>query len=95
MQLEIEEEQKRCEEFREQYLTTERQLNIIVLERQDFEAQKEKIDLQKQHIEIEINEQRNHKADLQNKNFQLVATKRVVENDLQLTKVAKCLKTYF
>jgi hypothetical protein len=49
--------------------------------------QRDALEQQKAKLDSDVNEQRSLKAETQNENLQLAATKRQVENDIQIAKV--------
>uniref|UniRef100_A0A183CGP0 Paramyosin n=1 Tax=Globodera pallida TaxID=36090 RepID=A0A183CGP0_GLOPA len=86
LQLQVEEEQRRREEQRENFLMSEKKLNIVLSERDELIVRKEQMEREKQHVEVEVQEERARKTELQMDNSQLSTARRQVENDLQLTK---------
>ena len=90
LQLHAEEEQRRREECRENYLNSERKLSIVLNENRDFEAQREILEQQKRKVELDVSEQRAQKSDNQTDHLQLTATRKSLENDLQLSKASFC-----
>ncbi|CAK5015482.1 unnamed protein product [Meloidogyne enterolobii] len=86
LQLQVEEEQRKREEQRENFLMSERKLNIIASERDELLIRKEAIDREKSRIEAEVQEERSRKGEYQVENAQLNAVKRQLDNDLQIVK---------
>ncbi|KAL3117013.1 hypothetical protein niasHT_002972 [Heterodera trifolii] len=86
LQLQVEEEQRRREEQRENFLMSEKKLNIVLSERDELVVRREQMERDKQRVEAEVQEERARKTELQMDNSQLSAARRQVDNDLQLTK---------
>ncbi|KAE9549706.1 hypothetical protein FO519_007082 [Halicephalobus sp. NKZ332] len=86
LQLQLDEEQRKREEFRENYLMTEKKLQLIVAEKEELLNQRNTCEIQKNKLESEVLDQRSQKNELSADNSSLSATKRTLENDLQLTK---------
>lgn len=87
LQVQVEEEQRKREEFRENYLMAEKKLNVIMAEKDDVLLQREQLDQMKAKVESEVNDQRSLKHELMAENSALSAARRTIENDLLLTKV--------
>lgn len=89
LQLQTEEEQRKREEFRENFLMAEKKLNVVLAEKDELLIRREHLDQEKQKLDMDVHDQRSQKAELQGENLQLSAARRAVENDLQITKVGR------
>ena len=56
-------------------------------EKDELAIHRETLDQQKAKLDTDVNEQRSIRTETQNENLQLAATKREVENKIQLAKV--------
>uniref|UniRef100_A0A914D206 Myosin tail domain-containing protein n=1 Tax=Acrobeloides nanus TaxID=290746 RepID=A0A914D206_9BILA len=86
LQVQVEEEQRKREEFRENYLMAEKKLSIILAEKDDLLVNREQLEQQKARVESEVSDQRTQKLELSADNSALNALRRTIENDLLLTK---------
>jgi hypothetical protein len=59
-----------------------------LLEKDELNIQRDALEQQKAKLDSDVNEQRSLKTETQNENLQLAATKRQVENDIQIAKVS-------
>lgn len=87
LQQQLEEEQRKREECRELFLNAERQLSLLLAERQELEIQREQLDAHKRRTEEELAEHTANRQLLQGENLQLTAARRAVENDTHIMKV--------
>lgn len=87
LQLQVDEEQKLQDEVRENYLTTDRQLANVSVEKGELNTQREHLEQSKQRMELDLTDQRAQNQDLLSKNMQITAAQRIVENEIELTKV--------
>ena len=77
------------EEFRENSIIAEKKLQQILGEKDDLSVQRAALDASKTKLDTDLNEQRSIKTTTQNENLQFAATKRAVENDIQIAKVCE------
>ena len=64
LQVQVEEEQRKREELRENYLMAEKKLSIILAEKDDLLVNREQLEQQKARVESEVSDQRTQKLEL-------------------------------
>uniref|UniRef100_A0AC35TWR3 Myosin head n=1 Tax=Rhabditophanes sp. KR3021 TaxID=114890 RepID=A0AC35TWR3_9BILA len=86
LQSQLEEEQKIREEYRENYLSSEKKYGIVQGEVEELMLQKMQIEKLKQQLDTEIHDLRTANNELSNENSAVSTLKRNLENDIVLTR---------
>lgn len=85
--MQVEEEQRRGSEYREQFLNAEKRSMLLQAEKDDFLANMEQAERARKQAETEAHEIKEHNIELANQNSAYSAAKRKIEGDLQILRV--------
>lgn len=89
LQMQVEEEQRRGGEYRDQFLNAEKRSMLLQSEKDDFLANLESAERARKQAEGEAHELREQNRDLSNQSSANSAAKRKIEGDLQLLHVSR------
>ncbi len=86
--MQVEEEQRRGADFREQYLNAEKRSVILQAEKDEFLVNYEQLERARKQAEYEAHDMREQNADLVNQNAAYSQLKRKLESEMQIMRVS-------